>query len=37
MKHIEQWIWLPRTRYADAQTTIFTGFDCREDSNHVVA
>ena len=37
MKHIEQWIWLPRTRYVDAQTSIFTGFDCREDSNHVVA
>lgn len=37
MKHIEQWIWLPRERYPDAQTSILTGFDCREDSNYIVA
>ena len=37
MDHIEQWIWLPRDRYPDDQTTIFSGLERRQDSNFTVA
>ena len=37
MDHIEQWIWLPRDRYPDDQTTILTGLARRQDSNFTVA
>lgn len=37
MKHAEQWIWLPATAYQKEQTTVYSGFDQREEHHYTVA
>ena len=37
MKHKEQWIWLPKDKYAENQSTVFSGFHDKESANYTVA
>ncbi len=37
MCHKEQWIWLPKDKYKDEQTTVLSGFDCDKAKNYTVA
>lgn len=37
MQHTEQWIWLPREQYPDAQETVYSGFYHTEAKNYTVA
>ena len=37
MEHIEQWIWLPKARYEDVQTSVTSGFVRQQDSTFAVA
>lgn len=37
MKHTEQWIWLPESKYPNSQKTVFSGFDCEKADNYTVA
>ncbi len=37
MKHIEQWIWLPKDKYTNAQNTVYSGFEDKTKGNYTVA
>ena len=37
MKHIEQWIWLPKDKYQNAQNTVYSGFTDKNNGNYTVA
>ncbi|MBQ8575276.1 MAG: hypothetical protein IJ447_04410 [Clostridia bacterium] len=37
MRHIENWIWLPKEKYGNEQTTVYSGFFKKDANNYTVA
>ena len=37
MKHIENWIWLPKEKYKNDQTTVLSSFSEEKTKNYAVA
>ena len=37
LQHTEKWIWLPKEKYKNNQTTVYSGFERKNASNYTVA